>query len=89
MNDCLSRLLEGAESFSIRVTPKASSNRIKVERDEAGNPQIRVYVTCVPEDGKANKAVIALLAQELGMPKTALSVLRGNTSREKVISLCK
>lgn len=89
MTISLSDLLQGAESFNVRVTPKSSSNRIKIELDESGAPIIRVYVTCVPEDGKANKAVLDLLAKELGVPKSSLSVLRGNTSREKTISIAR
>lgn len=87
MTGKLSDLIRGAGSFAIRVTPKASANRIKVETDEGGQSVIRVYVACVPEDGKANKAVIDLLAKELKIPKSSLAVIRGETSREKVISV--
>lgn len=58
--------------FSVRVTPKASANRIKVETLEDGTPQVRVYVTAVPENGKANQAVIRLLAKEMGLAKSSL-----------------
>jgi uncharacterized protein YggU (UPF0235/DUF167 family) len=85
----LINILNDRTEFNIRVTPKASSNRIKIETGDDGQPVIRVYVTCVPEDGKANKAVLDLLAKELGVPKTSLTVLRGNTGREKIISIRK
>ncbi|MCB1411327.1 MAG: DUF167 domain-containing protein, partial [Rhodobacteraceae bacterium] len=48
---------------------------------------IRVYVTVVPEDGKANKAVIRLLAKALGVPKSSLTLIRGATARDKVFRL--
>ena len=63
----------------MRVTPKASRNVIKVEGD-----QIRVYVTVVPEGGKANAAVQKLLAKALGVAKSRLTLIRGQASRDKV-----
>lgn len=68
----------GAE-LSVRVTPKASRNAIKTE---AG--QIRIYVTAVPEGGKANEAVRKVFAKALGIAKSRLTLIRGQTSRDKV-----
>ncbi|MFT7432667.1 MAG: hypothetical protein ACI9TY_000285 [Alphaproteobacteria bacterium] len=70
--------------FTVRVTPKASRNAIKVDGDV-----IRIYITTVPEDGKANKAVIALLAKELGVAKSKLTIIHGETSKNKTISITK
>lgn len=70
------------QQIAVRVTPKSSSNRIVVQGDD-----IRVYVTAVPENGKANDAVIKLLAKASGVPKSRLSIIRGATSRDKVIQL--
>jgi hypothetical protein len=71
----------GAE-IAVRVTPKAARNA--VTEAEGG---LRVSVTTVPEDGKATKAVIKLLATALGVPKTRLTLIRGATSRDKVFRL--
>jgi len=46
---------------------------------------LRVYVTVVPEDGKANAAVLKLLAKALGVPKSRLEIVRGHTARDKVV----
>lgn len=73
--------------FWVRATPKASSNRIKAERLEDGSMLLRVYVTAVPESGKANHAVIKLLAKALGVPKSALAIQRGETDRNKLIKI--
>ncbi|APO87701.1 MULTISPECIES: DUF167 domain-containing protein [unclassified Marivivens] len=81
MTDLSHLALEGAE-IAVRVTPKASRDRILVEDDA-----IRVYVTTVPEDGKANKAVVKLLSKALGVPKTRLDLIRGATSRDKVFRI--
>jgi uncharacterized protein YggU (UPF0235/DUF167 family) len=46
-----------------------------------------VRVTATPEAGKANAAVLALLAKALGVPKSALSIVRGETGRDKRVRL--
>lgn len=78
----LSHLNRPGTQIALRVTPKASRNRITTEAD-----QLRVYVTTVPEDGKANAAVQKLLAKALGLPKTRLRLIRGQTSRDKVFEV--
>ena len=75
------------QTLEVQVTPKASSNRIKAEIIENGSLKLRVYVTAVPEEGKANEAVIKLLAKELGVPKSSLTIIQGQTSRRKVFRL--
>ncbi len=75
----LSHLATPGSEIALRVTPKASRNRI-----EPGEEMLRVYVTTVPEDGKANAAVQKLLAKALGVPKSALTLVRGQTARDKV-----
>lgn len=76
-----------SDTLRVRVTPKSKSPRIKKEVEADGSVLYKVYVTAAPEDGKANEAVIKLLAQTLGVPKSSLSIIRGLTSREKIIKL--
>ena len=73
--------VEGAE-LAVRVTPNAARNAVSVEGEV-----IRVSVTVVPEDGKATKSVIKLLAQALGVAKSRVVLLRGATSRDKVFRI--
>ncbi len=73
------------DTLSVRVIPKSSSNRIKAERMADGILRLRVYVTLVAEGGKANAAVLKLLAKALGRPKSALSIIRGELSQDKKI----
>lgn len=75
----LSELAQVGAKIAVRVTPKASRMRLTHVDGE-----IRVYVTTVPEGGKATKDVIKLLAHALGLPKSRLELLRGTASRDKV-----
>ncbi|MBS1706223.1 MAG: DUF167 domain-containing protein [Armatimonadetes bacterium] len=68
--------------ISIRVTPKASQNKI-----EFGENGCKVWVTASPTDGEANEAVIELIAKTLRVAKSTLAVVSGGHSREKVIDL--
>ena len=63
----------------VRVQPKARANAVVGWRGET----LRVSVTATPEDGKANRAVIALLAESLGVAATSISLVRGVSSRDK------
>ncbi|MEC9197166.1 MAG: DUF167 domain-containing protein [Pseudomonadota bacterium] len=75
----LTHLSAVGTEIAVRVTPKASRNAIKEE-----DGVLRVYVTTVPEDGKANAAVVKLLSKAVGVPKSRLDLVRGHTSRDKV-----
>lgn len=75
----LSDLAVTGAKIAVRVTPKASRMRVTYRGGE-----IRIYVTTVPEGGKATKDVIKLLARALGIPKSRLELLRGATSRDKL-----
>jgi uncharacterized protein (TIGR00251 family) len=70
--------------INIVVTPKASSNRIV---EGTGDVDFRVYVTTAPQDGKANKAVLKLLSKYLGVARTSLTLVRGASSRTKLVSI--
>lgn len=78
----LSKLAIAGAQIAVRVTPKASRNRIVFQ-----DGVIRVYVTTVPEGGKATKEVVKLLARALGVPKSSLTLIRGATSRDKVFGV--
>ena len=78
----LSHIARSGAEIALRVTPKASRNAIV-----ASEEGLRAYVTVVPEDGKANAAVVKLLAKALGVAKTRLTLIRGETSRDKVFRL--
>ncbi|PWC36375.1 DUF167 family protein [Azospirillum sp. TSO35-2] len=71
---------------TLRVTPKASRNAITGVADSAGGGRVlKVAVTTVPENGKANEAVIKLLSKAWKLPKTSLTVVAGATDRNKIL----
>lgn len=75
----LSSLAQPGAQIAVKVTPKASRERI-----DADSTPIRIYVTAPPDKGKANAAVQKLLAKSLGIAKSRLTLLRGDTSRDKL-----
>ena len=72
--------------LAILVHPRASRNAIKVD----GKPpdvKIIVRVTAPPEGGKANDAVVALLAKRLRVPKGSVRIVRGHKSKDKRVGI--
>lgn len=70
------------KTFNIRVTPHAKQNKV-VDADGV----LRVYTTTAPENGRANDAVVKLLAEYMDVPKSRIKILKGLTSRDKIISV--
>ena len=68
--------------LDIRVQSRASRNAVEVDGE-----RITVRVTAAPEGGKANDAVVALLAKRLRVPKRSIRIVRGQRSRNKRISI--
>jgi len=69
--------------LSLKVQPRASANVIV---GPAGN-ELRIKVTAPPVDAAANEALVRLLAEHFGCPRSRVEVLRGHTSRHKVVKL--
>ena len=77
--------------LDIRVHPRASRNAIEIDGEcpelKPSDVKIIVRVTAAPEGGKANDAVVALLAKRLRVPKRSIRILRGHRSRNKRIRI--
>ena len=69
--------------LAIKVQPRASLNEIG---EPLGN-ELRVKVTAPPVDSAANEAVLRLLAKRLGCARNQVELVRGHTSRHKVVKL--
>lgn len=87
------QLVAGGVRLRLKVAPKAKRNAIGGLIDEpddgraGGGKALKVAVTAAPADGKANDAVIALLAKEIGVAKSAISVVAGATDRRKIVEI--
>ncbi len=69
-----------------RLTPKSSRDALEgVETLSDGRAVLKARVRAVPEDGKANDALIKLVAKALGAPRSHVSIVTGATSRLKTI----
>lgn len=77
------RALADAEGrLALRVTPGA-----RVESVELGEAVLLIKVRARPQDGKANDAVLELLAAALGLSTSRLRLLRGIAGRDKLVRL--
>lgn len=67
----------------VRVQPKASANKMVSDPDWG----LRVYLTAPPQDGAANKALVAFVAKELGLSRRQVQLVQGEKSRAKTLRL--
>ena len=78
----------GGALVFLRVTPNAGADRIDgAETRDDGSTVLRVRVTAAPDKGKANAAVIALLAKAVGVPKSSITLVSGETARQKTVRI--
>jgi len=71
-------------ALAVRVTPRASRNEI-VEMLDDGT--IKVRIAAPPVDDEANTALVEFLAEILGVPKSRLDIVAGETGRDKLIAV--
>lgn len=72
----------------VRLTPRARAARIDgLRANAAGHLRLAVAVTAAPEAGRANAALVALLAREWRLPKSTMQVVTGVTDREKTVAI--
>jgi len=74
---------EGHVRFAVHVQPRAGRNEISGVHGRA----IKVRLTAPPVEGAANQALIELLSRRLGVPKSSIRILRGQSSRRKAIEV--
>ncbi|MGH7385082.1 MAG: DUF167 domain-containing protein [Candidatus Rokuibacteriota bacterium] len=77
------RTSTSGELLEVRVQARARRNEVGEKADGV----VRVRVTAAPEGGAANRAVIALLAEALGIAPSRLELVRGAASRDKLFRI--
>lgn len=70
--------------LTVHAKPRARRNAITAWLDAT---TVKVEVTAAPEDGKANEAIIDLLAEDLNVSKSSIQIVRGATTRMKHVSI--
>jgi uncharacterized protein (TIGR00251 family) len=76
-------MTEPTTRLRLRVSPGATRTELAGRHGEAW----KVRVAVAPERGRANEAVVRLLAARLGVPRSAVSVVSGQASRDKIVEL--
>lgn len=79
----MNNVVGAALRLSVQVVPNAKGNEIVGWHGEA----LKVKVQAVPENGKANKALVKFLAKELGVGKGGVRLVSGEKSRSKVVEI--
>jgi uncharacterized protein (TIGR00251 family) len=70
-------------TIKIYVAPRSSANSVIGVHDG----EIKVAITAPPVDGAANRALVEFIAKRLSVPKSAVSLVAGETSRHKVVAV--
>ncbi len=78
---------EGGVRLRVRLTPRSARSGIDGVTPTADGAALKARVRAVPEDGKANAALEALIADWLGLARSTVAVVSGHTSRVKIISI--
>ncbi|WP_025030914.1 DUF167 family protein [Nitratireductor aquibiodomus] len=82
------RLADNGLALFVRLTPRSARDAIEGMAESAdGRCHLKARVRAVPENGKANTALEKLLAKQIGVPSSAISVAGGATSRLKTVEL--
>ena len=69
--------------ITVKVHPKSSRNMVK----KISNLEFAVYTNAPAEKNRANEAAVGLLARYFEVPKSAISILAGHSSRSKIVEI--
>ncbi len=74
---------DGCLRFEVHVKPRAKKSLIVGVRGEA----LEVALAAPPVDGAANDELVRVLAEALGVPRRSVTIVRGETSRKKLVAV--
>jgi uncharacterized protein (TIGR00251 family) len=77
------RSVPGGVRFAVRVQPRSSKNQISGEVEGC----LKIKLTAPPVEGEANQALIKFLASWLQVPRQDIVIVRGDTSRHKLVEI--
>lgn len=81
------RLRKDGVELLVRLTPRAARDGIDGAKLGPDGAYVQARVRAVPEDGRANEALVELVAEELDLPKAAITLVLGHTSRMKTLHI--
>jgi uncharacterized protein (TIGR00251 family) len=73
------------DGITIAIKARPGARRSSIDGVHAGS--LKVSVTAAPEKGKANEAIIELLADELNISRSSIAIVRGETSSQKTVRI--
>jgi uncharacterized protein (TIGR00251 family) len=71
-------------AIAIRVTPRASSNKIT---EVLNDGTVKIHLAAAPVDNEANDKLIVFLSEVLSVPKSRIEIVAGMTGRDKLVSI--
>jgi len=75
-------------TISAKIFPQSKKNAVEdIIIEENGSLNLKVRITAPPVDGKANQAVIEILAKHFSVKKSDIEIIRGHTTRQKLIKV--
>ena len=83
MSDWLRVAADGRLTLTLHIQPGAKKTEVAGEHGDA----LKIRLAAPPVDGKANAALLAFIAERLGVPKSAVTLKSGQTSRRKVVEV--
>jgi uncharacterized protein (TIGR00251 family) len=83
LGDAARKSERGTVTFSVRVQPRASKKGVEGIRDGA----LRVRLTAPPAEGAANEQLVEVLSKEFGIKKSAIKIVKGHSSRDKLVEV--
>ncbi|HWA63084.1 MAG TPA: DUF167 family protein [Caulobacteraceae bacterium] len=74
--------------LAVRLTPRGGRDAVEgLDRDEADRPLLKARVAAPPVEGEANAALVRLVAKTLGLPRSGVRVVSGETARVKLLDI--
>lgn len=78
---------ESGSRLRVRVTPRAKQTATAGLTQVDGKPALAIRLAAPPVDGAANLALVRFVAGALGLPRSAVRIVAGDTSRLKIVAL--
>ncbi len=69
--------------LNIKVYPKSKLNKI----EKISETEYKVHLTSAPTDGKANKQLLTIMSKYFKIAKSKISIIKGETGREKILKI--